>query len=202
MGAQTEAQIKAFLERIVKTTGATSDEGLSVDSALKQAAEFLETKHIAEAQSIYAEIFAHDPANAIAYAGLMRCLIEAGDMAAAKDMLAKAPTAIAANKALDSVRATIELADQAAAKGSYADIKIKVDQNPADHQGRFDLALAYYAAGQKEQAVDELLEIIRRQRSWNEDAARKQLVKFFEAFGPTDPLTISARRRLSSILFS
>jgi putative thioredoxin len=143
-----------------------------------------------------------DPANAAAFAGILRSFVAQGDVARAKEMLEKAPPDIAKNKILDSVRSAIELAEQSSQSGSTADLESKLAQNPADHQTRFDLAMAHYAAGQKEQAVDQLLELVRRARSWNEDAARKQLVKLFEAFGATDPLTISARKRLSSILFS
>ena len=104
---------------------------------------------------------------------------------------------------MDAVRAAIELAEQGAKNvGAAKELEAKLAKNPADHQARFDLALACYGAGQKEDAVEHLLEIVRRDRKWNEEAARKQLVKFFEALGPVDPLTISARKRLSSILFA
>ncbi len=116
--------------------------------------------------------------------------------------MANLPPELAKNKSFDPIRAALELAEQATNTGAVAELQDKVQQDPADHQARFDLALAYYAAGAREEAVGQLLEIVRRARSWNEDAARKQLVKFFEAFGVTDPLTISARKRLSSILFS
>jgi len=205
MGAQPEAQIKSWLERLLKATagaGAAMPDNAGLDTALKQAEDFLAKGDTAAAQSIYTDILDMDPSNAPAYAGLLRCLVALGDVERAKQMLEKAPAEIAKDKALDSVRTAIELAGQAAQSGSAAELEAKLNQNPADHQARFDLALAHYAAGQKEQAVDQLLEIVRRNRSWNEDGARKQLVKLFEAFGPADPLTISARKRLSSILFS
>jgi putative thioredoxin len=206
MGVQPEAQIKAWLDRLVKATGNVAGAGAadapSVDAALKEAAEFLAAGDTPTAQGIYSSILDLEPSNATAYAGLLRCLIAIGDTDRAKQMLDNAPPDIAKDKSLDSVRTAIELAGQAAQSGSATELEAKLAQNPADHQARFDLALAHYAAGQKEQAVDQLLEIVRRARSWNEDTARKQLVKLFEAFGPTDPLTISARKRLSSILFS
>ena len=207
MGALPEAQIKSWLERLLKATAsaggiAPDDSAGGLDVALKQADESLAGGDAVVAQSIYADILDQEPTHAAAYAGLLRSLIALGDMDRAKQMLASAPAEIAKDKALDSVRTSIELAAQAAQSGSAAELEAKLKQNPADHQVRFDLAMAHYAAGQKEQAVDQLLEIVRRARTWNEDAARKQLVKLFEAFGPTDPLTLSARKRLSSILFS
>ncbi|MDX2027106.1 MAG: thioredoxin [Alphaproteobacteria bacterium] len=201
MGALPEAQIKSWLEKLVKATGGAAESD-GVESALKQAADFLTAHEIPSAQSIYAELLDEDPFNAPAYAGFLRCLIALGDLAQAKQMFEKAPADMTKDKAFDPVRAAIELAGQTADGGSVTELQQKLEQNPADHQARYDLAMAYYAAGQKEEAVDQLLEIVRRARSWNEEAARKQLVKFFEAFGPTDPLTIAARKRLSSILFA
>ncbi len=201
MGAQTEAQVKSWLEKLVKTTGVTTP-GDGLTTALKQAADFMAANDIATAQSIYADILDMEPTNVTAYAGFLRCLTSQGMMDEAKEMLANAPPEMAKDKALDPIRTALELAEQAGQSGSVTELQNKLQQNPQDHQIRFDLAMAHYAASQKEQAVDELLEIIRRNRSWNEDAARKQLVKFFEAFGMMDPLTMSARKRLSSILFS
>jgi putative thioredoxin len=112
------------------------------------------------------------------------------------------PANVSAKPVFASVAAALELAEQSATAGSLPDLTARVAQNPADHQARFDLAVALHAAGQPEAAADALLEIIRRERTWNEDAARQQLVKFFEAWGPADPNTLAARRRLSSLLFS
>jgi putative thioredoxin len=202
MGALPEAQIKAWLDRLMKGVGAEVPDAGGLDTALAQAAEFLAKGDTATAQSIYADILEMEPLNVAAYAGTMRCLIALGDSAQAKQMLEITPPDIAKDKAFDSVRTAIELAEQAGKTGSAAELAAKLAQNPADHQARFDLALAHYAAGQKEKAVDELLELVRRDRAWDDSAARKQLVKLFEAFGAADPLTISARKRLSSILFS
>ncbi len=203
-GALPEVQVKSWIERLIKATGATAapDTGNGLGTALKQAADFLAANDAATAQSIYADILDMEPANVTAYAGFLRSLLMLGDTASAKQMLEKAPTDMAKDKAFDPIRTAIELADQSAQSGSVAELQAKLEQNPADHQARFDLAMAHYAAGQKEGAVDQLLDIVRRDRKWNEDAARKQLVKLFEAFGPTDPLTVSARKRLSSILFA
>jgi putative thioredoxin len=202
-GALPEAQVKTWLERIVKATGVQPPDATDgLETALKQAADFLAANDVATAQSIYADILDMDPFNASAYSGMLRCLVVAGDVDRAKQMLDAAPEEIKKDKALDAARTAIELADQAQKGPSAAELQAKLDQNPGDHQTRFDLAMAHYAAGKKEEAVDQLLDIVKRNRGWNEDAARKQLVKFFEVFGPTDPLTISARKRLSSILFA
>ena len=112
------------------------------------------------------------------------------------------PPEIAKNPEIVAVAATLEIAESGAKAGATQPLRDKVAANPADHQARFDLAMALFAEGQKEPAVDELLELFRRDRKWNEGAARAQLVKFFEAFGPTDPLTIAGRKRLSSLMFS
>jgi putative thioredoxin len=203
-GALPEAQVKAWVDQLVKQTGSTGDpEKEDLESALAQAADFLLQKDFATAAAIYTDILDREPLNALAYAGMARCLIEQGDTVKARDMVEKAPAEIAKDKALVPLKTALELAEQAGKEaGQAADLEAKLLQNPDDHQTRFDLALAHYASGQREQAVDDLLEIVRRSRSWNEDAARKQLVKFFEVFGVMDPLTVSARKRLSSILFS
>ncbi|MFY9287280.1 MAG: thioredoxin [Alphaproteobacteria bacterium] len=201
-GALPEAQIKSWVERLLKATGAAANPEGGLDTALKQAAEFLAANDVVTAQSIYTDILDMEPSNAVAYAGLLRCFMALGEVDRAKQMLESAPADIQKDKALDPIRTALELAEQSAQTGPVSDLQGKVEKDPADLQARYDLALAYYAADQKEKAVDELLDIVKRNRTWNEEAARKQLVKFFEAFGVMDPLTVSARKRLSSILFS
>src|SRR5262249_34209709 len=106
------------------------------------------------------------------------------------------PPDLAKDPEIQAIRATLELSQNGAGTGDTAGLKAKLASNPADHQSRFDLAAALFAAGERQAAVDELLELFRRDRKWNDDAARKQLIKFFEAFGPNDPLTVESRRRL------
>lgn len=202
MGALPEAQIKSWLDRLVKTAGGAAPAVEGLDSALKQAADLLAASDATTAQAIYADILGMEPTHPAATAGLLRCLLAQGNMEQAKTIFAQLPADMAKDKAFDAVRAAIELAEQAETSGGLGELQAKVEKNPADYQARFDLAMAHYAAGQREEAVEHLLEIVRRARGWNEDAARKQLVKFFEAFGGNDPLTISARKRLSSILFA
>ena len=201
MGAQPEATIKAWIDKIIKTTGAQG-QGADLASALRQAEEFLKTGDLVEAQSIFADVLDADPSGADAYAGIMRCLLAGGDTEGAKQMLKEAPPEIAKHKALVAPRAAVELAEQAGDTGATAELQAKLDANPADHQVRFDLALALYGAGQKEQAIDQLLELFRRDKKWNEEAAKKQLLKFFEALGFTDPLAQAGRKKMSSLMFA
>jgi len=201
VGALPESQIKAFIDRLLKLGGgAPAGDGL--EEALEEAHAFLERGDAATASEIFSEILQHEPAHGGAYAGLVRCLIASGDLKRARQMLDKVPEGLAADKALAAVRAALEVAEQTQTVGPIRELRAKVEQDGNDFQARFDLALACFAEGQREAAVDELLEIVRRNRDWNEQQARKQLVKFFEVFGTSDPLTISSRRRLSSILFS
>ncbi len=204
MGALPESQIKAWIDKLVKALGKAIQGGPeNYDAALKQAAELLASGDSETAEAIYADILAEDHENAAAYAGVLRCFLARGETDKAREGLANAPEVMAKDKAFDSIRTSLELADQASeASGSLGELKAAVEKNPTDHQARFDLALAYFAAGEREAAVDELLEIVQRDRKWNDEAARKQLVKLFESFGHMDPLTVSARKRLSSILFA
>ncbi|CAO3415409.1 tetratricopeptide repeat protein [Azospirillum argentinense] len=204
MGALPESQVKAFVEKLLKLAGAAGGgEGDILEEALAQAKEALEAGDTQTASEIYGEILQADPENlnAVAYAGLVRCLIVNDELARAKQMLDKVPEQIAKDKEIAAARSALEVAEQAANAGPIPELTEKVARNEDDHESRFDLALALFAAGKREAAVDELLELVRRDRAWNDEAARKQLVKFFEAFGPTDPLTVQSRRRLSSILF-
>ncbi|MGY0792596.1 tetratricopeptide repeat protein [Azospirillum argentinense] len=204
MGALPESQVKAFVEKLLKLAGAAGGgEGDILEEALAQAKEALEAGDTQTASEIYGEILQADPENlnAVAYAGLVRCLIVNDELARAKQMLDKVPEQIAKDKEIAAARSALEVAEQAANAGPIPELTEKVARNEDDHEARFDLALALFAAGRREAAVDELLELVRRDRAWNDEAARKQLVKFFEAFGPTDPLTVQSRRRLSSILF-
>jgi len=199
-GAQPESQIKQFVDRLTKLSGGVDDGGLG--EALDAAAEALQAGDAATASAIYNEILQHEPTNAAAYAGLVRCLIMAEDFARARQLLDGAAPELAKTPELAAVRSALDLAEQSASIGPVDELVARLAADPNDHEARFDLAMAHYAAGNHEQAVEELLELVRRDREWNEQQARKQLVKFFEAFGPTDKLTIMARRKLSSILFS
>ena len=203
-GALPESQLRQFVGGLAKLAGPTSEEE-GFKEAMAQAEEMAANGDLETAIAIYAEVLAQDPKSVEAIAGLAKHQQASGDLEGAKATLAtftpepnKAePTAIAA------VRAAIELAEQSAgAAGELAELAAKVAADPADHQARFDLAVAQFGAGKPDAAIDELLAIIKKSRDWNEGAARAQLVKIFEALGPMHELSQSGRRRLSSILFS
>ena len=197
MGALPESQVTGFIERLIKDKLGGEDEDL-----LKLADAALAEGDVPQAAAIYGEVLVNEPGNVHALAGLARCQVESGDLAAAKETLAKVPEANAGDAPVAAARAALELAEQAATLGPIVELEQKVAANPLDHQARYDLALALNAQGNREAALDHLLEVVRRDRKWNEDAARKQLVQLFDAWGPTDEATVAGRRRLSSILFS
>jgi putative thioredoxin len=204
MGALPESQLKEFIAKLMQVTGAdgAGDEAAQLAEVLAHAKQALESGDMMTASQIYTEVLQHDPTHPEAIAGMARAYLKAADVTRAKQILDTAPKEHANHAEIVAARAAIELAEQAEKAGPVNDLKAKVEANPKDHQARYDLAMALYAGGEREGAVDELLEIIRRDRKWNEEGARKQLVKFFEALGPMDPLTVDARKRLSSILFS
>jgi putative thioredoxin len=200
-GALPESQIKSFIDRLAGSAGAA--EGANpIDQALEEAEAALEAGETGAASALFGQVLQHEAQNVRALAGAMRCLLATGDHAGAKQALDGLPQELRKDPAFTPVAAALELAEAGADAGKVPDLMAQVAQNDDDHQARFDLAMALYAADKPEAAADELLEIIRRDRGWNDDGARKQLVKFFEAWGPTDPLTLQTRRRLSSLLFS
>jgi len=205
MGAVPESQVKQFVDRLVQAAGGAA----GADSDANEIAELLEHAKAAVAQNdyalaarVYSEILNIEPENLAAIAGMARCHAQTGNLDQAKAMLARVPAKDKTNAEIAAVQASIDLAEQAKEAGPVGDLKAKAAANPKDYQARLDLALAYWAGGQRKEAVDELLAMIKADRSWNEGAARAQLLKFFEAMGPTDPLTLSARRRLSALMFS
>jgi putative thioredoxin len=198
-GALPDSQVKAFVDKLVKMSGGES----VIEDALAEAKDALDAGDAELAGGIYSQILQQEPGQPTAIAGLARALLALGEMDEARRLLEGVPADIAKHQDIASVRSQIELAEQAAgAGGRIPELRQAVQRQPDDHEARYELAMALFAAGDRGPAVDELLEIVKRDREWNEQAARKQLVKFFEAFGPTDPLTVSARRRLSSILFA
>jgi putative thioredoxin len=201
VGAQPESQIKQWVDRLVQMAGSPPGAD-DLEAALAEARQILEAGDPETASEIYRQILEVEPANPIAFAGLARCLMAANRVDDAKAFLDQAPKEIAAHAEIVSVRASLDLLGQTAQVGAVGELAQRLARDPDDHEARFDLAMAHFAAGRREAAVDELLDLVKRDRDWNEQAARKQLVKLFEAFGPTDKLTIQARRRLSSLLFS
>jgi putative thioredoxin len=197
LGALPESQVTAFLERLIKDRVGGEEQDL-----LKAADEALAQGDSAGAAEIYAQLLAEDAGNIQALAGLARCYVDTGAVEQARQTLALVPENKQNDAAVAAARAALEIAEQATALGPVTELEQKVAADPRDHQARFDLALALNAKGQREQTVDHLLEIVRRDRTWNDDGARKQLVQLFEAWGPTDEATVAGRRRLSSILFA
>jgi putative thioredoxin len=196
MGALPESQIKAFIERLVGPGTAGADE------LLAEAAELTKTGDVGGAAELYAAVLAEDPENVTAIAALAKLHVDLKDFEGARRFLAMVPAAKAGHADVAAARAALELAEQAASLGDLGELEGRIAADPDDHQARFDLALGLNARNRREQAADELLAIFKRDRSWNEDAARKQLVQFFEAWGPMDPATLAGRRKLSSLLFS
>jgi putative thioredoxin len=198
MGALPESQILAFIERVTKGK-AGGNETLELMKSADAAIAEGDTQGAAE---IYSHILEEDPANVPALAGLARCHVANNELEKAKQVLTQVPAAKQNDAAVAAARAALEVAEQASSVGPIGELEQKVAANPLDHQARFDLAVALNAAGKRQEAVDRLMEIIRRDRKWNEDGARKQLVQFFEAWGPTDEATVAGRKKLSSVLFA
>ena len=197
MGALPESQVMAFLERLTK--GKIEDEGANL---LEAADAALAEGDAAAAADIYAQLLQEDSSNIAALAGLARCYVATGNFEQAKKTLAMIPEAKQNDAAVAAARAALDLAVQAEAAGPLDELQKKVDADPLDHQARADLAAALNAAGKRMEAADHLLAIVKKDRKWNEDGARKQLVQFFEAWGAADPATLEGRKKLSSILFS
>src|SRR3954447_10398125 len=197
MGALPEGQINAFIERITKgaVAGETKDLLAEADAALAAG-------DIEGAAAVYSEILAEDKANVGALAGLARAYVIAKEFEKAKQILTQVPELKRNDAAVAAARAALEVAEQANSVGPIGELEQRVKANPLDHQARFDLAVALNAAGKRPEAVDQLMEIVKRDRKWNEDGARKQLVQFFDAWGPTDEATVAGRKKLSSVLFS
>jgi putative thioredoxin len=201
VGALPESQVREFTQRLL-ADGGVDDEAAALADAVAQAQTLLDAGDTGTASAIFGQVLQHQQDNLPAIAGLVRCYLATGDMARAKELLASVPPAKANAPELAAARSALELAEQAKESGPLDELKGKLDAAPTDHQVRFDYANALYAAGRQEEAIEQLLDIVRRARAWNEEAARKQLLKLFEALGPTSPLTQSGRRRLSSLLFS
>jgi putative thioredoxin len=200
MGAIPESQVSAFIDKLTASMPAAGEP--DVAELVKEAEAVLAEGDPATAAQIYAEVLATDPTNIAALAGLAKCYVATGAIEQAKQTLAMVPESKRNDPAVKAVQAVIDLAEQAKALGPVSELEQKVAANPLGHQGRFDLAIALNASGKRAEATDQLLEIVKRDRKWNDDAARKQLVQFFEAWGPADEATVDGRKRLSTILFS
>ena len=197
MGVLPESQVVAFLERLTKDRigGEAKDLLKAADTALGEG-------DAAGAAEMYAQLLAEDATNVPALAGLVRSYVATGALDQAKQTLAMVPEAKRNDAAVAAARAALELAEQAKTIGPLSELEQKVAANPLDHQARLDLALALNGKGRRSEALEQLIAIVRRDRKWNDDGARKQLVQFFDAWGPADDATIEGRKKLSSILFA
>jgi len=196
-GAVAPSEVKAFVERLAKMAG-----GDGIEEALEAAETMLAEGALQDAAQTFAAIMAEVPDSARAIGGLARTLLAAGDADEAKATLDRAPDEVKNDPAIQAARSALELAEMTQETGEAAELRARLEANPADHQARYDLALALIAARDNEGAIDALLELFRRDREWNDGAARTQLFKLFDTLGPKDPLTQKGRRRLSSMIFA
>ena len=196
-GAVPASELKAFIERVSDLGG---DGGLA--DALQAAEDMLTEGAAVDAAETFAAILGEEPENAAAYAGLVRAHLALGNLDQAEGFLTAAPAAIAKAKELDAARAQLELARQAANAGPETELRAAVEADPNDHQARFDLAAALLATDKPAEAVDQLLELFRRDREWNDGAAKTQLFTIFDSLKPQDPIVLAGRRRLSSMIFA
>jgi putative thioredoxin len=200
MGALPESQVTAFIDKLTANVPAAGEP--NIPEILKEAETTLADGDPATAAQIYAEVLAFDPTNIAALAGLAKCYMATGAVEQAKQTLAMVPESKRDDPAVKAAQASIDLAEQAKSLGPVTELEQKVAANPLDHQARSDLATALNAGGKRTEATQQLLEVVKRDRKWNDDGARKQLVQFFEAWGPNDEATLEGRKRLSTILFS
>ncbi|MEM6305777.1 MAG: thioredoxin [Pseudomonadota bacterium] len=200
-GAQPESEIKAFIDRVVKAAGGEAP-GDQLADAVAAAEEMLTEGAAEDAAQTFAAILGEDPAHAGAYGGLVRAQIAMRDLDLAEGTLNGAPIEISTAPELEAAHAQLELARQAADAGPVTELTATVEADPQDHQARFDLAQALYAVGDAQAAVDHLLELFRRDREWNEEAAKTQLFTIFDALKPNDPVVLNGRRKLSSMIFA
>ena len=196
-GAQPESQIKAFVERLAGPLGPAP-----VEVAIEQAKTAIAAGQIDQAAQLYERVLGSEPTNPDALAGLARCSIASGRMAQARECLEQVPKEHANHVEVDGARAALSLAEEAGTLPDPGELAGRLQGDDDDHAARLDLATVLFLRGQTEPAIDHLMQIVRKDRDWQDQAARKQLVKFFEALGPTHPATVAGRRQLSSVLFS
>jgi putative thioredoxin len=196
MGALPESRVNAFIARLI------GDDAGDTAADIEAADEALAVGDLNAAAQLFGEVLQKDRENAQALAGLAKCYIKTGDLTRAEQTLALVPPAKADSAPVTSARAALELARKAPAAGEIDALRAMLAADPKDAQACFDLALALNAKGDRKGALDELLTLVAKNRSWNDDAARKQLLQLFDAWGPSDPSTVTGRQRLSSLLFA
>ena len=200
-GMRPPAEINKLLDQLEQVAERNKPQALDLDAALKDAAEFLAENDLQSAQQLYAVILGENPEHAQAYIGMIRVLIAAGQAEEAQALLVDAPEKIAKDAGFAAARTAVELALKAPA-GDLATLQTKMAANPQDPAAAFDYAEACFAAGLKEDALDAMIGLIKSHRTWEDEKARKQLLRYFEAWGFTDPASVNGRKRLSAVLFS
>ncbi len=204
VGAQPESQIKAFIDKVMTAAGGSAAaQAQAIEDAMTQAKAALDSGDGRTAAGIYSQVLQADNGRLPAADGLIRAILTAGDIAGAQQQFDAFPEEMREAPELQGARTALELAaENADAVARLPELQAAVEADGNAHQARLDLAKAQYALGQTEAAIDNLLELFRRDRAWNDEAARTQLLKFFEALGHTHPVTLQGRRKLSSMLFS
>src|SRR6185312_4450967 len=197
VGVQPESAVKAFVDRLI-----ADDADVGLGELLKAAEDLMEQGDLQGAAEVFATVLQEDRTNAEALAGLASCYLKSGDTTRAKQTLALVPPDKQNIAAVRSVEAAVLLAEKGSNTGDLSALQKRLSEDPKDHQARFDLAVGLAASGNRGEALDLLLDLVRIDSKWNEEAARKQLLQFFDAWGPKEPLVGEGRRRLSSILFS
>ncbi|MEQ3709620.1 MAG: thioredoxin [Tateyamaria sp.] len=200
-GAQPNSEITAFVDRVIKASGGASPED-GLNEAVAAAEEMLNEGAAVDAAQTFAAILGEEPAHAVAYGGLVRAHIALEDLDQAEAILNGAPAEISDTPELDAAHAQLQLAKQAADAGPVADLRAVVEADPDDHEARLELAKALHANGETEAAVDQLLDLFRRDREWNDGAAKAQLFTIFDALKANDPIVLNGRRKLSSMIFA
>ncbi len=199
-GAISASEIKAFVDRVVAANGGEAESGL--DSAVLSAEQMFEEGDIESAIETFSAILEEDIKNLKSYIGLVKCHLALGDLDQAEAIFNGIPAEISQDPEVDSIHAQIQLAKQAVDAGPINDLQQLVEKNPNDHEARFKLAQALHGSGQVEDAVDQLLELFKRDKEWNDEAAKSQLFVIFEALEPNNPIVLNGRRKLSSLIFA
>lgn len=199
-GVQPESQVKAFVDKLAESAGTAQSD--PVAEAIEQARESLAAEDYERAAAIFRQVVSHAPNNSDALGGLARALVGMDHLEEAAEILSQVQEDQSDSADVAAAQAALDLANQSAAVGDLSGLEAAITANPSDHQARFDLAVGLFGAGQREDAIDHLVEIMKMDRAWNEEAARKQLIKFFDAMNPTDDATIAGRRKMSAVLFS
>jgi putative thioredoxin len=196
-GAQPEAQVQAFIDKLIGPQGPSQS-----DQMLVTADEALAANDLQGAATLFAQVLQLEPENVAAMAGMLKVYVAAGELETARQALASLSEDMKADPAIQAAQTSLDLAEKAAALGDAEELAARLEVNPDDHRARFDLALIHNAKNHREAAAAALVEIVQRDRSWEDDGARKELLRLFEAWGPTDPASIAGRKKLSRVLFS